>query len=725
MNRSLRLVALLCMSALAACARTTTQRPALAPTIVGRSAADTVVVLGPATVIDTLPAAEPGRFDTGKMWTFENPPLDYWGETYGFRPSQEWLDRVRQAALRLPNCTASFVSPQGLVLTNHHCARESATAVSREGEDLLTDGFYAGTLADERSVPDLYVDQLVEIRDVTEAVRSAIDTTAPEEERLRARDEKIRQLEERLSQELNLRCEVTSLYHGGRYSSYCYRRYDDVRLVFVPEGAVGYFGGDPDNFTYPRYAYDVAFYRVYQDGQPLSTTTYLPWSDSGAAAGEPVFVIGNPGSTSRLNTVAQLEYKRDHQYPFTVRLLSSRAEILRRYMDRYPENKSRYINDYFSITNALKAYSGELAGLRNPALMARKVAFERRFRESVMADSNLAREYGNLWNEISDLRRQIAQVAPRLNALNQGGMLRSRTLELAATMVQYAQAASAGFAPESVLEQVKNQLLTARIDPELDAEMLKAQLEDAVYLLGPNDPFVEQALAGRTPDVAAREIVTGSAIADSVRRAELISNPDRVMTSPDPAIRLMRSTLPRLQAAIQEYQRLTGAEELRTSKLAEALFKVYGTSIPPDATFTLRIADGVVQGYSYNGTEAPPFTTFYGMYDRHFSHRGREEWDLPPRWKNPPAEFDLGTPLNLVSTNDIIGGNSGSPLINLRGEIVGVIFDGNIESLPGDFIYTTETARAISVHSAGILEALRDLYRAQRLVNELLQARRN
>lgn len=708
-----------------ACARSTSERAALSPTIVGRSPGDTVVLLGPATVVETLPSVEPGRFDTGKMWTFENPPLDYFQETYGFRPSQDWLARVRQAALRLPNCTASFVSPQGLVLTNHHCARESATAVSREGEDLLTQGFYAVSLADERRVPALYVDQLVEIRDVTADVQSAIDTTVPEEQRVQARDAKIEELESRLSAELNLRCEVTSLYHGGRYSSYCYRRYDDVRLVFVPEAAVGYFGGDPDNFTYPRYAYDVAFYRVYQNGQPLSTTAYLPWSDSGAVAGEPVFVIGNPGSTSRLNTVAQLEYRRDHQYPFTVRLLSSRVAILEQYMDRHPDQRGRYLNDYFQITNALKAYTGELKGLRTPELMARKVAFERKFKAAVMADSNLAREYGNLWDEIADLRRQIAQVAPRLNALNQGGLLRSRTLELAATLIQYAQAAAGGFAPESVLQQVQDELLSARVDPELDAEILQAQLEDAIHLLGPNDPFVEQALAGRTVATAAREIVQRSALADSARRAALVDSPELVMTSDDPAIRLMRTTLPRLQNAIQEYRRLTGAEELRTGKLAEALFRVYGTSIPPDATFTLRIADGVVQGYSYNGTEAPPHTTFYGMYDRYFSHRGREEWALPERWLHPPREFDLSTPLNLVSTNDIIGGNSGSPLVNTRGEIVGVIFDGNIESLPGDFIYTTETARAISVHSAGILEALRDLYRAERLVNELLQARRH
>ncbi len=701
--------------------------PAAAPAA-GRAQAargDTIVLFGPPTVLDTLPAVEPGRFDAGKMWTFENPPLAYFEEAYGFRPTPQWLDQVRLAALRLPNCTASFVSPHGLVLSNHHCAREAATAVTRAGEDLLANGFYAATQAEERRVPDLYVDQLQVIRDVTREIEAAIPAQAPEEQQVAVRDRKIEEVASQLSRETGLRCEVTSLYHGGRYSSYCYRRYEDVRLVFVPETQIGYFGGDYDNFTYPRYDLDVSFFRVYgPDSQALHTESFLPFSDSGAVAGMPVFVIGNPGSTSRLNTVAQLEYRRDHQYPFTIRLLESRARILDQYMQRHPERRAEYINDYFSYTNSLKAFQGELRGLRTPELMARKVAFEKRFRAAVQADTALRRQYGSLWDEIARLRSQIAQVAPRLNALNQGGGLRSQTLATALGLVQYAQAAASGMAPDSTLQQFRAELAGAKINPELDAMILAAQLQDAVDLLGAGDPFVRDALQGLAPDSAARALIAGSAVPDSARRAALLAEPSQITTSSDPAIRLMRNTLPRLRAAYQEYQRLNDAEEVRTARLARALFDLYGTDIPPDATFTLRIADGVVQGYEYNGTIAPVYTTFYGLYDRHYSHAGKAEWALPERWQHPPTDFNLATPLNFVATNDIIGGNSGSPVVNTKGQLVGLIFDGNIESLPGDFIYTTETARAVAVHSAGILEALRHVYRASRIVSELEQARR-
>jgi hypothetical protein len=681
--------------------------------------------MGEPRVIETLPAVEAGRFDTGKMWTFENPPLDYFAEAYGFRPSEEWLTRVRLAALRLPNCTASFVSPEGLVLTNHHCGRESATAVSREGEDLITHGFLAATRQEERRVPELYVDQLVEIHDVTAQVQAALDPARSEEQQIEARDSTVEHIQRQMSQSRGLTCEVTSLYFGGKYSSYCYRRYDDVRLVFIPELAIGYFGGDPDNFTYPRYVLDVSFFRVYgPDGQPLRTDTFLSWSASGPQAGEPVFVVGNPGSTSRLNTVAQLEYRRDVQEPFTVRLLESRVKILGEYMAERPEKRSELLNDYFSLTNALKAYRGQLAGLRDPVLMARKAAFERRFRGAVASDSALERRYGRLWDEIAEIRQRIRAIAPTLNALNQGGLLRSRTLEAAARVLQYGRMAGSGFAPDSVVANLRSQIEAIRIDPALDARILAAQLEDAVALLGPSDPFVREALGGGTAASAAASVIEGSALPDSARRSVLLQDPAALSTSADPALRLLRSALPRLQQAAQEYQGLTAAEEVRTSRLARALFDVYGTSVPPDATFTLRLADGVVQSYPYNGTEAPVVTTFYGLYDRHYSHAGREEWALPERWRNPPPEFDPGTPLNFVSTNDITGGNSGSPVINRDGHLVGLIFDGNIESLPGEFIYTTESARAVAVHSAGILEALRDMYHASGIVAELIGARR-
>lgn len=711
---------------LSACSQGTTGgAPPPAPARGRPARGDTIVLIGPPQVLDTLPAVEPGRFDAGKMWTLENAPLDYFQQEYHFRPTQQWLDRVRLAALRLPNCTASFVSPNGLVMSNHHCARESATAVTRPGEDLLTNGFYAATQADERPAPDLYVDQLEVIRDVTAEIQAGIPAAAPEQQQVAARDQKVEEVAARLSGETGLRCEVTSLYHGGKYSSYCYRRYDDVRLVFVPETRIGYFGGDYDNFTYPRYDLDVSFFRVYgPDGQPLKSPDYLAWSDSGATEGTPVFVIGNPGSTSRLNTMAQLEYRRDHQYPYTIRLLESRARILDQYLARHPDQRDRYINDYFNYTNSLKAYTGELKGLRTPELMARKLAFEKKFQAAVRADSALSRQYGSLWDEIAQLRSQITDVAPRLNALNQGGSVHAQTLAAALGLIQYAQAASSGMVPDSVLREFRQELATTRINPELDIMILGAQLEDAVQLLGQDDPFIRDALQGKMPDAAAAAIVNGSALPDSAKLASLLANPAEVSTSADPAIRLMRAALPRLRTAFQEYQRLTDAEELRTGRLARALFQVYGTTIPPDATFTLRIADGVVKGYEYNGTIAPVFTTFYGLYDRHYSHPGRPDWALPDRWLKPPADFNLATPLDLVATNDIIGGNSGSPMINTAGQVVGLIFDGNIESLPGDFIYATETNRAVAVHSAGILEALRHLYRTTRIVAELEAARR-
>jgi hypothetical protein len=696
----------------------------VAPAQVIRGGGDTLVLLGTPTVVDTLPAVEPGRFDTGKLWTFENPPLDYFQQEYDFRPSHQWLDHVRLAALRLPNCTASFISPNGLMMSNQHCARDAETAVQRPGEDLGPGGFYAATQAEERPVPNLYVDQLVQIKDVTTEIQSAMIPGQADDKQTAARDAKIAAANQRLSHETGLRCEITSLYNGGEYSAYCYHRYTDVRLVFVAENQIAYFGGDYDNFTYPRYDLDMSLFRVYgPDSQPLETPDYLSWSDSGAAPGTPVFVVGNPGQTARLNTVAQLEYKRDHEYPFIIRQLSSRADVLDEYMKRHPDRHDEYINDYLEYTNELKAYRGELQGLETPELMERKVAFEKKFRAAVRADTALNQKYGPLWDEIAKLRQQLADVTPQLNALNQGQSVRSSTLATAESLVEYGYATAAGSVPDSTLQQLRDTVLHTKINPELDGMILAAQLEDAVALVGRDDPFVREALGGKSPEDAAAAIVNGSVIPDSAKRAALLANPGQIFVSTDPAIRLMHQLLPRLWNLGQKYQQLTDAEDVKTSQLARALFDVYGTSIPPDGTFTLRLTDGVVKGYGYNGTLAPPITTFYGLYNRHFSHVGQADWALPTRWTKPPANFDLATPLDFVSTTDIIGGNSGSPVLNQAGRIVGLIFDGNIESLPGNFIYAPEANRGVAVSSTAILAALRTVYRATRIVSEIEAAR--
>jgi hypothetical protein len=703
------------LATLAACASSAPPSTAAAPAA-APAEPDTVVV---ADVGGVVPL-EPRRFDMGKMWTFEDAPLDYFEEAYDFRPTAEWLERVRMAALRIPGCTASFVSADGLVATNHHCARGATSAVTREGENLLDDGFYAATLEDERQAENMWADQLYLVEDVTTLVSQAADPLAPDEQQMAALEGRMEAVGDSASATHGLDCSVTSLYQGGKYSLYCYRRYHDVRLVFAPELQIGYFGGDYDNFTYPRYNLDVSFFRVYdEDGNPLTPSSHFRWAQRGPEEGETTFVIGNPGSTERLSTFAQLEFKRDFEDPFIVRLLKTRTDIVSMFMEHHPDQRSRWINQWFGWMNGLKLYEGRVRALNDPEIMGRKLGFEQQFKQAVMARSELARKYGTLWDDIADVREQIAEVYPTLMAFAMGGSLRSQTLSSAAEMLQYARGVQAG-APDSMLAELRDEILEREINTDLDGHMLEAQIGDVIFALGEDDPWVERALAGRTVAEAAAAIIAASPSAvDPERRRELLEDPAAIAASTEPAFVLVQEAMQRAQRAGRRYQQLSPREQARNRELAQALFDVYGTSLPPDATFTLRIADGVVSGYDYNGTRAPAWTTFYGLYDRWAAHQGRDEWALPLQWQLPPAEFDRSTPINMVHTNDTVGGNSGSPVITPELEIMGLLFDGNIESLSGDFIYTTDNARSVSVLSAAILEALEHIYEADRIVEEL------
>ncbi|MFN3694063.1 MAG: S46 family peptidase, partial [Ignavibacterium sp.] len=360
--------------------------------------------------LDTVKA---GPFDTGKMWTFEYPPIDYFEKEYGFRPSKEWFDHVRMSALRFANyCSASFVSEDGLVMTNHHCARQSVTQVTRDGEDLHANGFIAESLEDERPVPGLYVDQLVLIKDVTDEVMAAVDLAKTDEERVQLEDDIIKTIEDREAKATGLEIAVTKLYNGGKYSLYGYKRYKDVRLVFAPEDQLGFFGGDPDNFTYPRYNLDCSFFRVYdENGQPLKTEHFFKWSPAGAEAGEAVFVVGNPGNTDRLNTVAQLEFMRDIQYPRTLELLSSLIDLYKNMLKENPERKLQLQDMIFSFENSQKAFNGILKGLRDPILMKRKVDFEETFKSKVKSNPDLNKKYGDLWDKIANIRKELRDVS--------------------------------------------------------------------------------------------------------------------------------------------------------------------------------------------------------------------------------------------------------------------------------------------------------------------------
>ena len=674
---------------------------------------------------DTLKA---GEFDMGKMWTFEYPPLDYFQKEYDFRPTQEWLDHVRKSALRFADyCSASFVSADGLVMTNDHCGRQSVNDVTNEGEDLLKNGFYAKTQADERPVPGLYVDQLVLIKDVTDEIQNAMSYGMTEDDKTAIEDSMMTEIKNRDEDSTGLNIEVIPLYNGAKYSEYGYKRYNDVRLVFAPETEMGYFGGDPDNFTYPRYDLDCTFFRVYgEDGNPLKTDDYFKWSDSGAVAGEAVFAVGNPASTDRLSTVAQLEYDRDYTYPQTLELVNRIVDMYKSILEANPDRKDEVQNQLYRYTNSQKAYEGILRGLRNPVLMQRKRDFESKFKAEVMSDPQLNEKYGDVWNEITDLINQLRGVSEKLTALSMDPLTTSELFYVADDLVDLAYQLS--LPEDQRAEQYKGEELDSTIayiipddlDISYQRNILREQVKMLYKSLGSNNPLVQKLTEGKTVEDAVDYMLGHTILTDSTRIMALVDQgPSAILKSNDPFIYFVVHAEDETTKLRSEQSRILNDEAVYSQDLGKALFAVYGTSVPPDATFTLRIADGVVKGFPYNGTVAPPVTTFYGLYDRYYSFGKKAPWSLPERWLHPPADFQLQTPFNFVATNDIIGGNSGSPVINEKAEIVGLAFDGNIQSLPGNFIYTPERNRMVAVHSAGLLEAVKDMYKAKRLSDEL------
>ncbi len=678
--------------------------------------------------VDTVKA---GQFDTGKMWTFDYPPTEYFKQAYNFAPSADWFEKARLGALRLPNCSASFVSEDGLVFSNHHCARAALDAVNRPGENLSEDGFYAPTLADERKASGYFVDQLVLMEDVTDEVVRAFETGTTDEERVAKRAEAIAAIQERYQEKTGLRCNVITFYNGGKYSLYGYKRYNDIRLVFAPETRAAFFGGDYDNFTYPRYDLDVSFFRVYDDdGKPLKTSNYFKWSANGAAEGEPVFVVGNPGRTSRLLTVAQLEFNRDYSYPYVLGRLSDLVNVYTMYLDHHPDMKLQYETRLFSYANSQKVYVGRIKGLHDQIIMAKKRDFERKFRNAVMANPNLASQYGPVWNDIEAAQAEKAKVYNEMQALTFTGIGRPEVFGRAARILNTAslsalpEAERARLTRRMPLDTVKARILDEEINTDIDGHVLAVHLQYMQSILGTANAEFNKLLGGMSPKEAAESLMKTSALLSRERVGELLNQTtSQLEQSNDPIMGFIARNTARSNELREQYMQATSREQARVQILGKAVFDVYGTSIPPDATFTLRIADGVVKNYDYNGTMAPMYTTFYGMYDRYYSFNKQAPWSLSEKWLNPPSSFDMSARFNFVSTNDIIGGNSGSPVLNKNLEIVGIAFDGNIESLPGDFIFDDTLNRCVSVHSAGILEALEDIYKATRLASELKAAR--
>lgn len=661
------------------------------------------------------------------MWTFDNPPLKVLKEKYGFTPTQEWLDHIRLSSVRLNDGgSGSFVSPHGLLLTNHHVARKQLQNNSTKEHDYIKDGFYAATQAEEMKSLDLEVNVLVAMENVTDRVTAALRGAKSPEDEFAKRKAAIAQIELESTQRTGLRSDVVTLYAGGEYWLYRYKKYTDVRLVFAPEDQIAFFGGDPDNFTFPRHDLDVAFFRVYDNGKPLETKDYLKWSPKGAGDGELVFVSGHPGSTQRLDTLAQLEYERDSMLPTILKVLRNRLAVMQKYSAEGPEQARQAASMIFGLENSLKVYIGRQQGLQDRNVMEKKRKEEEALRAQVQANPQARAAYGGAWALIAQAQKTAATRLKEWYFRSTD----SRFSTIAMNIVQYVAEIKKPDAErledyhEAQLESLRfNMLSPAPIYPEMEIARITGQLELDLKELGPNDPFLKIVLDGKTPKQAATDLVKGTKLGDPEYRKKLLDGGEAAVAASDDAMIVLARKVDPLRRALIKWKEdnVESVEQRAGEQLGKARFAVYGTSTYPDATFTLRLSYGEVKGYPMNGTQAPSKTTFYGLYDRAQSFDFKGPYELPSRYKEGRQKLDLATPLNFVSTNDIIGGNSGSPVINRAGEVVGLVFDGNIESLVGDFVYDGESNRAVSVHTGAITEVLKKLYNAQALLKELGQ----
>ncbi|MDZ7289120.1 MAG: S46 family peptidase [candidate division KSB1 bacterium] len=676
-------------------------------------------------VICTLAFIGAAMPDEG-MWTFDNPPLKQLKEKYGFEPTPEWLDHVRLSSVRFNDGgSGSFVSPRGLVLTNHHVALGQLQKVSTPQKNYVADGFFAKTAAEELKCPDLELNVLMSMENVTARVLAVVKPGMDDKAALEARKAEIAKIEKKSLEATGLRSDVVTLYQGGEYWLYRYKKYTDIRLVFAPEQQIAFYGGDPDNFTYPRHDLDMALFRVYENDKPVESKHYLKWSAKGAADGELVFVSGHPGSTNRLSTVAQLEMQRDYFYPLNLQALKRRLEVLRRYSALGPEEARQAARQIFGIENSIKAITGEYNGLLDNKIFEKKQKEESDFRAQVASKPELEKEYGQAWDMIAVAqKKQLEMLKPLRFRSLRGSSMASNAL----TIVRYVAEVKKpdgqrldGF-HDSQLESLKFRLFSpAPVYPQLEEMMLTDGLQESLDELGPNDPFIQAVLNGRSPAEVAKELITGTKMGDPAFRKSLVEGGEAaVAASTDPMIVVARKIDPigrELRKWVED--NVESVATTASEKIGKARFAVYGKSVNPDATFTLRLSYGVVKGYPMNGTKAPSKTTFYGLYDRYYSFDMQPPFHLPQRYVERKDKLDLSTPLNFVTTNDIIGGNSGSPVINKNAELVGLVFDGNIESLVGRFVYNEENNRCVAVHSAAMIEALRKLYDAGALADEL------
>jgi hypothetical protein len=663
------------------------------------------------------------------MWLFNNPPRKLLKNKYGFAPNDAWLKHLQRSSIRFNNGgSGSFVSSRGLVLTNHHVGAGLIEDLSTQGKNYVASGFYAKTPAEELPCHSLELNVLINIQDVSERISAAVKPGSSLAEAERARRAAMNTIEQEALERTGLRSDVVTLYEGGLYHLYQFKKYTDVRLVFAPEQAAAAFGGDPDNFEYPRFDLDICFFRVYENGKPAAVRDYLRWSSTGARDGELVLVSGHPGKTDRQDTVAHLKYTRDVSEPYSLAQCFRKEVLFSTFGQRSAENARRAQEPLLGVQNGRKALLGRLAGLQDPAVMASKQAEEFALRQAVSRDEKLLAACGTAWDEVAAAQVTAKKIHKKLSLLEHGSAFASHRFGIARTLVRMATESAKPNAQrlreyrKSNRQSLEQALFSdAPIYDDLETVTLADSLSLLMEQMGADDALVQKVLAGKSPRDRAAELIAGTRLSDvAVRRQLAAGGLAAVRAAHDPMIELAW-LVDEPARAVRRIHEEQVEEPLRQAyaKIAKARFAVEGTGVYPDATFTLRLSFGVVKGYTELGKPVAPWTTLGGAFRRAEEHNDCAPFALPPRWLGRKSRLDLDTPFNFVATADIIGGNSGSPVVNRRGEFVGIIFDGNLQSLVWDFIYTEKEGRAVAVHAAAIEEALRKLYDAQALADEL------
>ncbi len=673
-----------------------------------------------------LALAIPSAFADEGMWLYNAFPGDRVQKQYGFSPTQEWLDHLRLSSVRFNNGgSGSFVSADGLAFTNHHVGADCIHKLATSGTDYMKTGFYAKTQADEAKCPDLELNVLVGIEDVTAKVKTAAPASMSTADAGQAQRSAMSAIEQDCATSTGLRCDVVTLYSGEVYNLYRYKKYTDVRLVFSPEFSAAFFGGDPDNFTYPRYDLDITFFRIYENDKPVHLDNYLQWSKTGVADGDLIFVSGHPGSTDRLKTVAQLQYLKDVAYPSFFASVKQRIAMLQKFSAESSENARIAQGDIFGLQNALKAITGEDEGLQDMSVFA-KMNKEEREREKAYVDMHP--HEANPWDEISNAMKVNREIfgpwtyIERMRGFNSDLAFDARTLVRAVAEKTKPNGQRLREYRDSGLPSLEQELFsTAPIYKNLEIAKLSLALTQMQEALGPEDPAVKASLNGKSPEAAAKALIGGTKLDDVAVRKQLYEGGQAaIAASTDPLIVLMRNIDPEGRAVRKRFDDEVDAVVRRDgATIAQTRFAQSGFTQPPDATFTLRLSYGTVKGYEENGKKIPYFTNMGGAFAHAEAHGDKAPFNLAPSWVKMKSKVNLGMPLNYVSTADIIGGNSGSPTVNKAGEVVGIVFDGNIQSLVWDFHFDDRQGRSVHVDSRGIIEALRKIYGADGLADEL------